>query len=183
MIAGICRRAVALLVVVGATTGCQGPSDGGSAPCARAATVGCAPHVAFGGTVRVGEQEWQAQRVRTRKTIGGPRFLGARARGRFVIITMRTISARDATLSSRTFQLEIDGKAYGPDDVGFSAAAGEDAFYLIAKIKVGVITTVKAVFDVPVSALSKKAEMRFNEPGLAPSGSRHGYIDISSRLG
>lgn len=153
--------------------------------CGKVATDECTPHVGFGGSVRVDALIWKVRSVRTATTLGDQQYgLGAKADGRFVIVTLAVHSDKDesATLSGDSVQLEIGGNTYDTDSDGTVAAvgAGEDPFFL-EDIGPDADISGKVVFDVPPRVLSRKVEMRFNELGF---GSTHGYIRLpDSSLG
>lgn len=160
------------------------PAPEGDADCGKQATDDCTPHVGFGGSVRVDALVWKVQDVQTATTLGDQQYgLGAKANGRFVIVTLRVHSDKNesATLTDNAFQLEVEGNKYDTDSDGTIAAmgAGEEPFFL-EDIGPDSDVTGKVVFDVPESVFSKKVEMRFNELGF---GTTHGYIDITSQLG
>jgi hypothetical protein len=147
------------------------------AGCGIKATDDCTPHVGADGTVRVDAMYWKVKGVRVTKTIGDQTYgLGQKADGQFVVVTLQVRSDKNesATLTDNVFQLEIDGNKYDPDNAGTVAAvgAGENPFFL-KDIGPDVVSTGKVVFDVPLSVLKKKTEMRFNELGF---GETHGYI-------
>lgn len=171
------------------------PNTGGAAPrdaaratpedegCSSVASDDCTPRVNFGGSVRVDALIWKVTSVRVADALGDQTYgLGAKADGKFVIVTLRVRSDKDesATLAGEEVKLEVGGNTYDPDNEGTTAAigAGEEPFFLE---DIGPDSTVvgKVVYDVPDSVLSKKVEVRFNELGF---GDTHGYIDITSQL-
>jgi hypothetical protein len=147
--------------------------------CAKKATDDCIPHVGFGGSVRVDALIWKVTSVRVADALGDQEYgLGAKANGRFVVVTLRVHSEKNesATLTSDVAKLEVGGNTYSTDSDGTIAAmgSGEEPFFL-EDIGPDSDVTGKVVFDVPAKVLSRKVEIRFNELGF---GSTHGYIRL-----
>jgi hypothetical protein len=194
-------EALVLLIVIVTASGC-GSSSGGSSSssngessstggakkaaskpkgCGSKATDDCTPHVGPHRSVRVDALVWRVRSARVAKTLGDQQFgLGAKADGRFIVVKLRVTSDRSesATLTDKVTQLEVDDRKYDPDNEGTVAAigAGDQPFFL-EDIGPDSTATGTVVFDVPMSVLSKKPEMRFNELGF---GSTHGYIRLPS---
>lgn len=106
----------------------------------------------------------------TAAAIGDQQYgLGEKADGRFVVVSLSVHSDRDesATLTDNAFQLEVGGNKYDTDSDGTIAAigSGEQPFFL-EDIGPGADVNGKVVFDVPLSVIGKKIEMRFNELGV-----------------
>jgi hypothetical protein len=143
------------------------------------ATDDCTPHVPMGHKVRVDALIWDVRGVRTTKTLGDQTYgLGAKADGRFVIVSLRVHSDRDesATITSEVVKLDVGGNTYEADNDGTVAAIGDGQDPLFLE-DIGPDSTVssKVVFDVPPSALGKKVSVRFGELGF---GSTKGYIEL-----
>lgn len=165
-----------------ASPGATASTEPNGSACTTRATEECTPRVKLGGSVRVDALTWKVTSVRTTGALGDPDLLGAKADGRFVVVSLSVHSDRDesATLTDNAFQLEVGGNTYDTDSDGTIAAvgSGEQPFFL-EDIGPDADVKGKVVFDVPLSVIGKKVEMRFNELGL---GSTHGYIDITSQV-
>ena len=98
---------------------------------------------------------YEVTKVRTASTIGDPDLLGARADGKFVIVSLNLTNHKDDTktfLESMAKLKTADGKEYDTSDKAVAAFGDKDL--MLKDIQPDLTTSGKLAFEVPPSKVS-----------------------------
>ncbi len=106
--------------------------------------------------------------------MGDVNYLGEKAKGVFIVITLHVRSSRKetGTLNEGMFELEAGGKTYSASS---DATIAFDDNFLYEDIGPDTSATGKLAFDVAPKVLKKNPKLRIGELGF---GATHGYIEL-----